>query len=225
MDPSKVTLQAVKNRLTELAGAISGSELQVDIVSSALPTGAATQTTLAALLVELALKADLTETQPVGGFTVPVQATITRPADTTAYTALDCITDAGAGTIDFAGAGRVVGGTGYITGLQFETDQAANVSEYVLYLFQQDPAAIIADNAVWNSLDADKAIRIIPIDIPACAAVGATGDTAIIDVTDLKIPYKCAAASTSIKGQLKTVTGFTPVSGQVFTITLYFDQN
>lgn len=39
-----------------------------------LPTGAATQTTLAALLAELALKADLTETQPVSMATVPAGA-------------------------------------------------------------------------------------------------------------------------------------------------------
>jgi hypothetical protein len=43
-----------------------GSERPVvEVGTSALPTGAATQATLAALLTELQLKADLTETQPV----------------------------------------------------------------------------------------------------------------------------------------------------------------
>lgn len=163
----------------------------------------------------------------VGGYTVPVQITLTRPGDTDIYLAKDCIADktSGQSTIEFAGAGRIEGGTGYITGLQFETNQAANTSAYILYLFREDPAAIIADNAVWNSITADKAKRIIAIDIPACAKVGASGTTAISDVVDIKIPYKCADNSTSIKAQLKTVDGFTPANAQTFTITAIFDQN
>ncbi len=161
----------------------------------------------------------------VGGYTVPIQVTLTRPANTNTYAVLETITDVSGETIDFAGAGRIEGGTGYITGLQFETNQAANTSAYVLYLFQEDPAAIIADEAVWNSLTGDKAIRIIPIEIPAAAKVGASGTSAISDVSDLKIPYKCANGSTSLKGQLKTVDGFVAASGQLFDITIILDQN
>lgn len=45
---------------------------KVDVQSSALPTGASTETTLAALLTELQLKADLTDTQPVSLASVPL---------------------------------------------------------------------------------------------------------------------------------------------------------
>lgn len=43
-------LDAIEADTTTLAGAVSGTEMQVDIVSSALPSGAATETTLNAVL-------------------------------------------------------------------------------------------------------------------------------------------------------------------------------
>ena len=43
---------AIKTAVQILDNAISGNEMQVDIVSSALPSGAATQTTLAAVLAK-----------------------------------------------------------------------------------------------------------------------------------------------------------------------------
>jgi len=45
----------------------TSNPMPVEAASLPLPTGAATQTTLAALLAELELKADLTQTQPVSG--------------------------------------------------------------------------------------------------------------------------------------------------------------
>ncbi|KKK73145.1 hypothetical protein LCGC14_2896780 [marine sediment metagenome] len=161
----------------------------------------------------------------IGGYTVPIQATLTRPADTDAYTALDCIADktSGASAIEFANAGRKTGGTGYITGLRFETDQAANVSEYNLHIFREAPGTVIQDNAVWNAVTADKAIRVGTINIPAIAKVGASGTSALKEITGLKLPYKCTA--TSLFAQLETVTGFTPASAQAFLIEPIFDQN
>lgn len=60
-------------------------KLQVEIDASVLPTDAATETTLAALLTELALKADLTETQPVSAASLPL------PTGAATETTLDAI--------------------------------------------------------------------------------------------------------------------------------------
>jgi sulfur carrier protein ThiS len=52
----------------------ANGRLTVNVNSSSLPTGASTETTLAALLAELQLKADLTETQPVSVASLPLPA-------------------------------------------------------------------------------------------------------------------------------------------------------
>ncbi len=92
--------------LATLAGAVAGSEMQVDVVSSALPTGAATeatlaalaaedfatQTTLAAVLTELQLKADLTETQPVSVASLPLPTGAATEATLAALAAEDFAT-------------------------------------------------------------------------------------------------------------------------------------
>ena len=59
-----------------VSGPLTDTELRatavpISVASLPLPTGAATQTTLASLLTELQLKADLTETQPVSIATMP----------------------------------------------------------------------------------------------------------------------------------------------------------
>lgn len=72
----------------------AAGQLQIDVVTSALPTGAATELTLGNLLTELQLKADLTETQPVS-----LATTVRTPS-------YDIVTTAGAGSV--AGGARSV---------------------------------------------------------------------------------------------------------------------
>lgn len=64
-DTSNTALAAIQAAVEILDNAIAGSEIQTDIISSALPAGASTEATLASLLTELQAKADLIETQPV----------------------------------------------------------------------------------------------------------------------------------------------------------------
>lgn len=49
----ETTLGSIKTSVEIIDNAIAGNEMQVDVVTSALPTGAATEATLAALLVEM----------------------------------------------------------------------------------------------------------------------------------------------------------------------------
>lgn len=163
----------------------------------------------------------------IDGDSAIVTATLTRPADTTAYAAKDTIANAtsGAIAIEFAGAGRVAGGSGYITGFQIETDQTANVAQYKLHPFRQPPAAVISDNTAYVEKFTDAAIRMTDIIIPALTNNGGASNTAKMEVMGLMIPYKCATGSTSIFAQLETLTAFTPASGQIYKITLFFEQN
>lgn len=65
-------LDAIKTAVELIDNAVAGSELQVDVVSSALPSGASTEATLSSLLTELQGKADLAETQPVSAASLPL---------------------------------------------------------------------------------------------------------------------------------------------------------
>ncbi len=163
----------------------------------------------------------------VGGITTSIRTTVTRPADVIAYTALDAIADktAIATIITFAHAARTKGGTGYITGLKFGTDQAANVSEYNLHVFDSAPAVIIVDNANYDEKKVDIAKKVGSINIPAVVKIGTAGDVAITEIDGLKLPYRAAAGSKDIVAQLETVTGFVPASGQIFFIEITVEQN
>lgn len=76
VDGSGVTQPVSNAGLTALNGAISGSEVQVDVVTSALPSGAASETTLAALLTELQAKLESGEAVELGATTLAALETI-----------------------------------------------------------------------------------------------------------------------------------------------------
>lgn len=62
----------IKNATDDTRATVGANGLYVDVRASALPTGAATQATIASLLTELQGKADLAETQPVSAASLPL---------------------------------------------------------------------------------------------------------------------------------------------------------
>jgi hypothetical protein len=156
-------------------------------------------------------------------------ATVTRPADTTAYAAKDVISTAVGAVIEFTGMARAVGGTGTIVKARLMTNQSTNVASYRLHLFHTSPTAI-ADNAQYAMLDANKDKRIGMIDFPAAATEGTGSDAAasMRPSSDGSYPppnlwYKTAGADTKLYGILETISAFTPASGQTFFIELGAD--
>lgn len=158
---------------------------------------------------------------------VVASATITRPADTTAYAARDVISTGAGAVLTFANMGRVVGGSGIILRARMLTDQKANVSSHRLHLFSVAPTAI-ADNSPYLLLYANAANRIGMIDFPAMATEDPTNSTAAAAMrpsSDGAYPppnlwYKCAAADTALYGILETLSVFTPASAQNYFIEL-----
>lgn len=157
-----------------------------------------------------------------GGYTVQSVASITRPADTTAYAAKDAIADltSGATILTFANCARTSGGSGYVTKARLQTDQAANVSAYRLHLYDATLTAVV-DNAAQTVLYANRASYLGYIDFPAAATDGS--DTAVSQSTQAPLPF--VAAGTSLFGMLETITGFTPANAQKFYIQLGIEQN
>jgi len=146
----------------------------------------------------------------------------TRPADRSAYTALDTIANATSGAIvaTFSNIGRVNGGSGYIVGARLLTDQKTNTARYRLHLYRVSPTAI-NDNSPFTLLWANYGIRIGKIDINNVGTEDASNSTAAVGSNyDIRLPFQCQAGDKNIYGILETLTAFTPASAQNFFLEL-----
>ncbi len=173
-----------------------------------------------ALFILGASEAHIGET---GGKLTAVSATFTRPADTTAYAALDVVGAAVTANISFADAARVNAGSGYVAKARLMTDQSTNVARYRLHLYHTAPTAI-ADNAPMTLLwvNADK--RVGYIDFAACKTEG-TGSSAAGSINFTDHPaFVCAALSRNLFGILETLDAFTPATGQNYHVELTLEQ-
>ncbi len=148
----------------------------------------------------------------------------TRPANTTAYAALDVVGVSPGAVGSISGAAVANGGSGYITGVSLMTDQSTNTAQYRIHFFHTAPTAI-DDNSQYAMLYANAQYRIGSIDIPALTTEG-TGSTAARGSNDdARLLYECAAASTTLYYVIETLTAFTPASGQKFTLRVSLDRN
>lgn len=160
--------------------------------------------------------------------TVNNLTTLTRPADTAAYTAGDEVSNATAQGSAlpwvFAGAGSGAGGSGYVVRAALSCSDKLNVSAiYRLFLYSSAPT-MVGDNAAYNLLKAEFPGRIGYVDIgPMVTAVGASSDSAFTDV-DLRKSYQCAADA-NLYGVLVVQGAYTPLSAETFQLSLTVERN
>ena len=163
----------------------------------------------------------------VGGRTVRVAATFARPADTTAYAALDTVSTSTSApvVITFSGMARVNAGSGYITKARIMTDQKTNSARFRLHLFHTAPT-LTNDNAAFPLLWADRANRVGKIDFSPMTTEDATNSTCAESLNEaVRLSFTCESANTALYGILETLDAFTPASGQNFYISLTAEQN
>ena len=163
----------------------------------------------------------------VGGRTVRVAATFARPADTSAYAALDTVSTSTSApvVITFSGMARINAGSGYITKARIMTDQKTNTARFRLHLFHTAPT-LTNDNAAFPLLWADRANRVGKIDFGAMTTEDATNSTCAESLNEaVRLSFTCEAANTALYGILETLDAFTPASGQNFYISLTSEQN
>ena len=161
----------------------------------------------------------------------PIRAEKTRPANVTAYSANDVISESatnGVGTAwTFAGAGR----SGRIEGALIATDAASVTAAMTLFLFTSAPTGELDDNAQNTSpvYATDVAVAtgadgwIGHIDFDAMESLAATASWSLASLGsagNLAIPYRCQEGD-ALYGVLVTRDAFTPASGQKFTVTLH----
>ena len=144
---------------------------------------------------------------------------ITRPDNTTAYTAGDVVGTSPAANLEFEDILPEGAQNFYITDAKIEVEKSsvpAGMSTFTLHLYDAAPTAI-ADNEAWTLLLADggKYLGSIQFNTPVDL-----GTTLVYWKTGINIKRKLATDSTSIYGQLVTDGAWTPASEDVINITL-----
>lgn len=129
--------------------------------------------------------------------------TVTRPANTTAYTAGDVV----GGAIAFSGIGPF-GGDILITSAALRINVAAipaGMTSFRLHLYDATPPSALVDNAPWDLPAGDRANYLGYIDIGSPADVGST-----LYVQADQINRQIRLRTADLFGYLVTNGGFTP---------------
>jgi len=163
-----------------------------------------------------------------GGRTVVSSVEITRATpDATAYAANDAVTPAAGGLSEITNVARIAGGSGYITQIRVSTNKKSITPRLRLHFFNASNPTISADNLPWQDKYADAAKRVTYVDLPAMVTAADTTNSDMSRTMDatVRVPFKCADATTSIFIAIETLDAFTPDAGQKFTIKLNTELN
>ena len=150
-----------------------------------------------------------------------VTATVTRPANTTAYAALDVLADktADASVLTFADAVPVENDAFEIVEANLRIDHATVIaSDFRLHLYSSEPTAIV-DNAAYNLPAADRSKYLGYIDWADPIDLGDT-QWAQAQPTLKGRVVRSKSTNQSLYAILQTIDGFTPASAVVHTIEL-----
>jgi hypothetical protein len=166
----------------------------------------------------------------VGGRTVVISASFTRPADTNAYAAGDAVTNSTSSPsqMTFSGAGRVNGASGVIlSAVLIDEANQTTKGQFELWLFDtsvtpdNDNAAFARSNAECETL-----IGVIPFNTAFVANAGSgSSGKVVFPAPGLSIPFKCGGATTSIFGLLVVRNAYTPISAEKLVVRLQISQD
>jgi len=155
----------------------------------------------------------------VDGKAYRTTATITRPSNTTAYTAGDVVGDTGGSAIISLTAAGPSAGFVIIQSISMvfsDSTVPSGMGAFRIHMYSASPTAI-ADNAAFDLLSGDRATYIGYIDLPAPQDLGSTIYTQV-DYPGRLI--KLAAASTTLFVELETRGAYTPVSASTVSIRM-----
>jgi hypothetical protein len=147
---------------------------------------------------------------------------ITRTADTNAYTAGDVIGAATGSTaaVEFVNIGQPSGDRDIlITSAELEIDASAipsGMTSFNLYLYSVTPPSALGDNAAFDIPSGDRASFVGKIGLGTPVDEGSTLYVAVDGINK-----QVRAASRSLFGYLVTVGAYTPASATVHKITLH----
>lgn len=156
-----------------------------------------------------------------------VQASYTRPADTTAYTGGDVVADStsAATILTFAALTKDMNGGAIIQeALLIDSANQSTKPDLELWLFDTT-FAIQNDNAAWAPTDAqlEGLVGVIPFSSSSFKSGDATsgaGGNCACDVQGLGMPVNTKGGKVDLFGVLVVRNAYTPVSAEKFTIRL-----
>lgn len=152
---------------------------------------------------------------------IRVSAEKTRPANLTAYTAGDVISEStSAGTPwTFSSIVRRDAARGLITGALLQTDEQVT-PRLRLYLYSVTPTGALDDNGASTEplyVDVGNFVGYISFDA-LDNSVGS--ESATSQYTGDPLAFRCASGDDALYGVLVALDAFTPASAQKFTIVL-----
>lgn len=143
--------------------------------------------------------------------------TVTRPADTTAYTAGDVV----GGVITFANATPGSNAGVFVNFASLLWNLAAvpsGMTSFRLHLFSVTPPSALADNTAWDLPSSDRAAYLGFIDLGTPADVGSS---VYVQTSGPNLTMQqMFAASTSLFGYMVTNGGYTPGESDSFVPSL-----
>ncbi len=156
---------------------------------------------------------------PIMGATV--DATVTRPADTTAYAANDAISDSTSsptsGGFTLTGMARASGGSGILDDIVItSTNDPATLLQGELWIFDQS-ITNVNDNAAFSLSDTDaaKLVAVIPFTLQTTQA--GSGANSYAQISGLGIGYTCSG-SANLRFLLKAKNAYTPASAEALKV-------
>jgi hypothetical protein len=153
----------------------------------------------------------------VDGKAYRAAVTITRPSNTTAYTAGDVVGDTGGSAIITLPSIGPSGGYVLVQSVSLVFSDAAVISgmaAFRLHFYSASPTAI-ADNAAFDLVSGDRGTYMGFVDIPAPQDMGSSLFTQA-DYSGRLI--KLAAASTTLYAELETRGAYTPASASTVEV-------
>lgn len=156
-------------------------------------------------------------TAPIGFFAT-CSTDITRPADTTAYSTNDALSDSTSaptsGGFTFTGAGRKSGGSGIITDMWVSSSNATGAMQGEIWIFETS-VTNINDNSAFAISDSE--IKTVVAKIPFTTV--ADTNNAGVHVYPLSIGYTCVG-SANLRFLVKVKAAYTPASAEVTTVRI-----
>lgn len=156
---------------------------------------------------------------PIGSKAYRVTATITRPSNTTAYTAGDVVGDTGGSAILSFTPAAPAGGFVILQSLSLvfsDSTVPSGMGSFRLHLYSASPTAI-ADNAPFDLVSGERTTYMGYVDIPSPQDFGNSLYTQL-DYSGRLI--KLAAASTTLYAELETRGAYTPVSASTIQVRM-----
>jgi hypothetical protein len=158
-------------------------------------------------------------TLTVDGKAYRTTATITRPSNTTAYTAGDVVGDTGGSAIISLTAAGPTAGFVLVQSISLVFSDIvvpSGMGAFRIHMYSASPTAM-ADNTPFDLTSSDRATYMGYIDLPAPQDLGST----IYTQTDYPGRLiKLAAASTTLFVEIETRNAYTPVSASTVSIRM-----